>query len=147
MDIIIRKSTVSDAEEILRLYQEYCEFYEIKSDKRDHLLKEFRAYAEDISVGAQFIALDGDVVVAFATLAVSYSAIRMGELIVLKELFICPDYRGKNIGKQLFKACQQYSIDNNYHDMLWMTNTEEYALKTLYDKFGGSEREDDFYNI
>ncbi len=107
------------------------------------MIEMIERYVDDLTVGIQFIARINGVAVGFATVNVSYSAVRMGELLVLSELHVDPDYEGQDVGKSIFRKCQEYSFKMKYMDLLWLTNTEKYALQVLYDRF---EKETEFYS-
>lgn len=139
----ISKTTEDDLEDMLKLMKNYYNFMELSSPREEKLKQKIMNYIHDMSVGVQFIARIDGKPAGYATLDVSYSAVRMGNILVLSELHIDVDYLGQDIGKQLFKFCQDYTIQNKYTDMLWLTNTEKYALQVLYDKF---DKENEFYN-
>ena len=54
--------------------------------------------------------------------------------IFMDDLFISPEYRGKQIAQKLIESVEQYAIENNISTIRWITASDNEAAMKLYDK-------------
>ena len=56
----------------------------------------------------------------------------------LDDLFVNPDFRGKQIGKKLIKALKNMAKSNNWQVIRWITRSDNKKAKKLYDKIANN---------
>ena len=56
----------------------------------------------------------------------------------LDDLFVNPDFRGKQIGKKLIKALKNMAKSNNWQVIRWITHSNNKTAKKLYDKIANN---------
>lgn len=59
--------------------------------------------------------------------------------IYLEDIFVDVDYRGKGIGKALFKAVATKAYENGFERMDWVCLTNNYPSLEFYKKIGAKE--------
>ena len=64
---------------------------------------------------------------------------KFADYMLLDNVAILPEFQGKGFGKQLIAFAEQYSSENNYHEIWLYTNIKMTENIKLYHKLGYSE--------
>lgn len=72
----------------------------------------------DSKVCEAFVAEENGVVIGFSLYYTSYSTWR-GKCIYLEDLYVKPEYRGKQVGYKLFELVREEAIKRGYKRMDW----------------------------
>jgi len=131
--IQIKRITIAEIKDILPLFDGYRVFYQMESDivaatkfLRSRITKEesiiFAAYENNKAVG-------------FTQLYYTFSSVSLQESLILNDLFVHADYRGKSIGEQLLLKAQEFCKENSYKGLALETAIDNPAQK-LYEKLG-----------
>ena len=131
--IQIKRITIAEIKDILPLFDGYRVFYKMESDivaatkfLRSRITKEesiiFAAYENNKAVG-------------FTQLYYTFSSVSLQESLILNDLFVHADYRGKSIGEQLLLKTQEFCKENSYKGLALETAIDNPAQK-LYEKLG-----------
>ena len=132
---------------MLELLKLYFDFYEVSYPSDDKLKFIVSQLAGGTSHGIQFIAYDEEEPIGFSTLYFTHSTLSASKITTMNDLYVKQKWRGTNAAKSLFETCTQYSKDNGYNKMEWVTAKDNFRGQGFYDKMGGSKSEWLFYSI
>ncbi len=79
------------------------------------------------------VAKQGDVILGFAHYIIHRSTWAVNNFCYLEDLFVAPEVRGKNIGKQLIEYVQQQAKDIQCARLYWHTQESNHVAQKLYD--------------
>jgi GNAT superfamily N-acetyltransferase len=133
--MIVRKADKGDLESLSILFDNYRKFYKKNADiiGAGIFLKE-RISKNDSEI---FIAVnDKGVVMGFVQLYPLFSSTRMKRLWLLNDLFIEPEYRGKNISIALINECKNLCHKTDSCGMILETAKDNSIGNSLYLKTG-----------
>lgn len=147
MGLKIRVVDANDSERIKPLMLEYiCDFYHCPRPDDSHLDALIRQLAEK-KVGQQWLAMDGEKPVGFATVYFTVSTLSARPALILHDLFVQADYRGQKIGEALFKACNLFKVDQGFSFMQWDTARDNVSAQKFYERLGGKTGDWILYTI
>lgn len=131
--INIREINKTDIEQVALLFDAYRVFYEKPSDivaAKNFLLERFENKESTI-----FVAENAEnKIVGFVQLYPLFSSTRMKKLLLLNDLYISEDYRGKGISVQLIDACKAFCITTNACGLMLETAKSNVVGNKLYPK-------------
>lgn len=134
----IRPANRADAPAICRLIRELAEYEKLTHEARfdeghvaEHLFGE-RRYAEVL------LAEDDGQVVGFALFFHNYSTFVGKPGIYLEDLFVLPDYRGREHGKTLFQAVARVAVERGCGRMEWAALNWNEPAVAFYKRFGAT---------
>ncbi len=138
MSINVRPAEKKDRDELTKLMYEYVvDFYQRprpEVGKMHHIIELLLEQEE----GVQFVAEKGGKLAGFATLYFTYSTTRADKITVMNDLYVVEEDRGSGVAQELFKACEDYTKENGYVHMSWVTAPDNYRAQRFYEKMGGS---------
>ncbi|WP_405414312.1 GNAT family N-acetyltransferase [Maribacter sp. Asnod1-A12] len=131
--IQIKRITIAEINDILPLFDSYRVFYKMESDidAATKFLKSRITKEESII----FAAYENNKAVGFAQLYYTFSSVSLQESLILNDLFVHADYRGKSFGEQLLLKAQEFCKENSYKGLALETAIDNPAQK-LYEKLG-----------
>jgi len=135
--IIILKADISDIEPVANLFDAYREFY---------------GKSKDIALSIQFIndrmnsnessillaKIKGEYV-GFTQLYPFFSSVRATRLMVLNDLFVYPEYRGKGVAKRLIESAVELAKSEGCGGLILETTEDNIHAQSLYEKLGWAE--------
>ena len=126
----VSKRNLSEVLPLLRAYQEFYEVAEVSDSENEKFFSQF----SDTSVfGCQFLFRESGKAVAFATVYFTFTSTIASKVAVLNDLYVCPEYRGKKIGRQLLDHCHSYAVTNGAARLQWVTAPDNKPAQRLYD--------------
>lgn len=135
--IVVRPVTQDDFPELKKLMMEYIvDFYEFEPPSDEQLVTLMKLLLEQRE-GMQFVAESDGRLIGFATLYFTYSTLRAAKVIVMNDLYVQEAYRGTGAASKLFTACKEYTANNGFANMSWVTAEDNYRAQRFYDKIGG----------
>lgn len=143
----IETATEKHLEAMVELLKLYFDFYEVNYPSDDKLQFLVSQLAGGTTHGIQFIAYEEEEPIGFSTLYFTYSTLSASKITIMNDLYVKQKWRGTDVAKSLFEACTQYSKDNGYSKMEWVTAKDNFRGQGFYDKMGGNKSEWLFYNI
>lgn len=132
-------------EEVLPLIAQYQEFYKVKDISTEKNRAFFAQFGESSPLGCQFVFRESGTVVGFATVYFSFTSTIVAKVAVLNDLYTCPEFRGKGIGKQLIEHCRAYAAREGAARLQWVTAPDNEQAQKLYDSMATGKSSWYFY--
>ncbi|PHU99554.1 GNAT family N-acetyltransferase [Iodobacter sp. BJB302] len=138
--LTIRQADLNDLHEIWRLwgawalFDEYRQHFNQKADlEAGHQYLVERLKAGD---SVLFTACEGTKTVGFAQLYWNLSSLRMQKTLLLNDLFVTKDARGRGVGRALIKAAEDFAATHHVGYMEMESEASEAKALTLYQDAG-----------
>ena len=131
--ITIVKGTEEHLDQLVPLFDGYRVFYEQDSDP--HAARKFLKGLTDRDESIVFLAFMDQEAVGFTQLFRSFSSVAMRPLLILNDLYVLPEQRGKGIGEALLAHAKSYCQQLNYRGLALETAVDNPAQK-LYERLG-----------
>ena len=137
----IRKATSADLTVVSKIFDEYRQFYGRESD-----LDGAHAFLKDrIHHGESTILLATDTdgrVAGFTQLYPGFSSVSMGRILILNDLFIRPEYRGRGIAQKLIQSGIDFARESGTIRLSLSTARTNSSAQALYEKLGWKKEEE-----
>lgn len=131
--------TLANVQDVVTLFDAYRVFYEQESNvSAANQFLESRITNEESII---FMALKGDIPVGFTQLYPTFSSVSLQSFLILNDLFVLPEHRGKEIGQALLEKAKSYCKKKNLKGLALETAKENPAQK-LYEKLGWKKDEE-----
>ena len=141
----IRQATLIDLEFIIPLFDGYRQFYKQPSDiegARSFLKERFTHNESTIYVA--HTASNTQELVGFTQVYPLFSSVSMERMLLLNDLYIHPDHRGKGIGTLLINRVKELCTTTGQKGIALQTGTTNPAQK-LYERLGFTKDPDLHY--
>ena len=126
----VSKGNLTEVLPLIRAYQEFYKVAEVSDSKNE---KFFSQFSETSDAGCQFLFREAGKAVGFATVYFTFTSTIASKVAVLNDLYTCPEYRGKKIGRQLIEHCHNYALINGAARLQWITAPSNKPAQRLYD--------------
>ena len=133
---MVRPITESELESVLPLIEDYQRFYRVAQPQRDHNREFFRRFLEPSREGVLLGAWDDSELVGFACLYWTFSSVRATDVVLLNDLLVRPDTRGRGVGLELIEAARDVARDRGVPLVRWWTEVSNERAQRLYDRTG-----------
>ena len=130
----IQPLTERDLEPALPLFAGYQRFYGVErpDDRRNEDF--FRRFVAPSQDGLLLGAWEADRLVGFACLYWTFSSINAAPIVLLSDLFVAEDQRGRGTGRALIEASVAAARERGVHHLEWLTAQDNVAAQILYDR-------------
>ena len=116
----------------------YCDFYEVEHPDEDGLRGMSAALIDaPDDQGFLLVADEGGTVAGFAACGWKWSSLRGARCVVMEDLFVDPEHRGRGIADELVAQCAATAKRHGAAVMLWETQPENKRAQAVYDRAGG----------
>lgn len=133
--VVVRKAIEADFISIVGLFDAYRQFYGFESDCEAAQI--FLRRRVDAGDSILFVArLPGGAISGFAQLYHGLSSIRMVPTMVLNDLYVTPEYRGKGIASCLLGAARDEAKAAEIETLSLSTQVDNHTARTLYERDG-----------
>lgn len=142
--IQIKRAHQGHLNELVHLFDAYRMFYKKESNLEGakHFLSERMQQKESII----FVALMEEKLVGFTQLYPLFSSTNMMPILLLNDLFVAKEHRGKQISKGLVKAAQEHCKITKANGISLETEKNNIPGNALYPKMGFTlDQEHNFY--
>lgn len=131
----IRAATLSDLTQLAHLFDGYRIFYKQPSDieHAEKFLEERISKNQSQILVAE---MEAGILGGFVQLYPIYSSVRMCKLWLLNDLFVAPEYRGKNVGVRLMENAKQLAVATQACGLILETAKSNEIGNALYPKVG-----------
>jgi ribosomal protein S18 acetylase RimI-like enzyme len=141
----IKRAELKNLDEIAKIFDEYREFYEKKSDlngAREFLFDRFVNFQSII-----FIAYDNqnEKIAGFTQLYPVFSSLSMGRALILNDLFVREEYRKRGVAKSILQYVKDYASTYKLKGVELSTAITNKKAQSLYESFG-FKRDEEFYH-
>jgi GNAT superfamily N-acetyltransferase len=135
----VRPAKHDEVEAIIPLMLAYCDFYEVEHPN-EAALAEMAGSLIDVPDDEGFLLVAADdegPPAGFAACGWKWSSLRGARVVVMEDLYVTPDYRGRGIADQLIGECASIARANGAPAMLWGTQPSNKRAQAVYDRVGG----------
>lgn len=135
---MIEKLTTKNFNLLLPLVAKYQEFYNATDIDEQINRIHFYRFAEDDARGVIHLYMADNLAVGFSTIYFNYSSVLPGEVGVLNDLFVLPEYRGKGYGAKLIEHAVDQIKQRGIKRLQWLTMKSNEQAQKLYDRLPAS---------
>lgn len=137
-NIDVRPAKASDRADWLRLWQGYCEFYEVAIPEEVTTATWHRLNSEGSGMHC-FVATQDGAVLGFANAVVHPHTWGTSDCCYLEDLFVDMDARGLGIGRALIDALVTWAKARGCGEVYWHTNATNSTARRLYDTYAAAD--------
>jgi GNAT superfamily N-acetyltransferase len=123
---------------LIAAYQRFYEAENVDDERNRAFFSRFIAPSED---GMLLGAWQGEGLVGYACLYWHFTSLIPAETVLMNDLFIAEDQRGKGIGRALIDASTQVTRERGAHHLEWATAPGNVTAQRLYDSTGAERSE------
>ena len=140
--ITIRKSTITDLDEVTKIFDKYRQSYGETSNliASRQFIKERLSNNESII----FIAEENNNTVGFTQLYPIFSSVSLSRVFILNDLYVNETYRRRGIGKDLLLKAEEFASYNNASRVTLNVLRKNKIGQSLYNS-SGWDRDEQFY--
>ena len=144
--MITRKATISDIQNLSKLFDNYRIFYEKQTDLKsaeNYLTERIKNKDSEIFVTE----IEENKLIGFVQLYPIFSSTKMQRLWLLNDLFVDENFRGKGVSIQLIEKCKGLCHETNACGIILETAKTNEIGNNLYPKAGFSlDLEQNYYS-
>jgi GNAT superfamily N-acetyltransferase len=123
-----------DFEALLPLIAAYQRFYKVEEIDGDRNRSFFRRFVEPSDDGRLLAARDGDgLIVGYACLYWHFSSLQATETVLMNDLYVVPEARGRGVGRALIEASAAVARERGAAWLEWATAPDNHTAQRLYD--------------
>jgi GNAT superfamily N-acetyltransferase len=139
----IEIAPVSDAEfeQLLPLIGAYQRFYEVEDVDEERNRSFFRRFLAPSEAGMLIGARDGGRFLGYACLYWHFSSTLARETVLMNDLYVEADARGKGVGRALIEASRDVARERGAAHLEWATAPDNHTAQRLYDSTGAERSE------
>jgi GNAT superfamily N-acetyltransferase len=116
---------------LISAYQRFYEVEEVDADRNRSFFRRFLAPSED---GLLLAARDeAGVILGYACLYWHFSSLQALETVLMNDLFVAPEARGRGVGRTLIEATAQVARERGAAWVEWSTAPDNHTAQRLYD--------------
>lgn len=136
MTITIERAGLDDLPRLAPLFDAYRQFYRYPAEPllAEHFLRERLSRDESVV----FLAADDETGagLGFTQLYPTFCSTAAVRLLVLYDLFVAPEGRGRGIGRKLMERAHRYGRDNHFGRIMLQTAHTNTTAQALYESLG-----------
>jgi GNAT superfamily N-acetyltransferase len=130
----------AEFESLLPLIAAYQRFYEVDEVDTDRNRSFFRRFLEPSEDGLLLAARDEDgAILGYACLYWHFSSLQATETVLMNDLFVAPEARGRGIGRALIEAAAAVARERGAAWLEWATAPDNHTAQRLYDSLTGEK--------
>jgi GNAT superfamily N-acetyltransferase len=116
---------------LIAAYQHFYEVHDIDNDRNRSFFRRFLAPSAD---GELLAARDeGGMILGYACLYGHFASTRAVETVLMNDLFVAPEARGRGIGRALIEASAAVARERGAAWLEWATAPDNHTAQRLYD--------------
>jgi GNAT superfamily N-acetyltransferase len=123
---------------LIAAYQRFYEVEEIDEERNRTIFRRFLAPSED---GLLLGARRDEKFVGYACLYWHFSSLAACESVLMNDLFVSEDARGKGVGRALIEATAEVARERGAPFVEWSTAPDNHTAQHLYDATGAERTE------
>lgn len=123
---------------MIAAYQRFYEVEDVDEERNRDFFSRFLAPSED---GMLLGAWRGEKLVGYACLYWHFTSLVPAETVLMNDLYVAEDLRGKGIGRALIEASAEVARKRGAHHLEWATAPGNKVAQRLYDRTGAERSE------
>jgi len=135
-EVRIEPIAASQFETLLPLIASYQRFYEVEEIDEGRNRAFFRRFLDPSDDGLLLGAWDGERLVGYVCLYWHFSSTLAVETVLMNDLFVDLETRGKGVGRALIEASAGVARARDAHHLEWATAPDNHTAQRLYDSTG-----------
>jgi GNAT superfamily N-acetyltransferase len=132
-EVEIAPVSAADYDEVLSLIAAYQRFYEVEDIDEDRNRAFFRRFLAPSDDGLLLGARAEGRLVGHACLYWHHNSLLAAETVLLYDLFVVPEVRGKGVGRALIEASAEVARERGAAQLEWSTAPDNHTAQRLYD--------------
>ncbi len=139
--IRIEPISVAQFETLLPMIADYLRFYEVEDIDEERNRAFFSRFIDPSDDGTLIAAWEGDRLLGYACLYWHLSSLSAAETVLMNDLYVDEDARGKGVGRSLIEAAAEIARRRGAHSLEWSTAPDNRTAQRLYDSTGAERSE------
>jgi GNAT superfamily N-acetyltransferase len=139
--------TPAQFEELLPMIAAYQRFYEVEDIDEERNRAFFRRFLAPSEDGMLLGAREDGHFAGYACLYWHLSSLRASESVLMNDLYVAEDRRGRGVGRALIEASAEVARERGASVLEWTTDPENHTAQRLYDTTGAKRYEELEYNL
>ncbi|HSS34080.1 MAG TPA: GNAT family N-acetyltransferase [Solirubrobacterales bacterium] len=133
--------SVEQYEELLPLIAAYQRFYEVEEIDEERNSDFFRRFLAPSDDGLLLGARAEDRFLGYACLYWHFSSLSAEDAVLMNDLFVEPNARGRGVGRALIEAAAEVARERGAAYLEWSTAPDNHTAQRLYDSTGAERSE------
>ncbi len=139
--IQVEPVAASGYEELLPMIAAYQRFYEVEQIDEERNRAFFRRFLAPSEVGMLLGAREDGRLLGYACLYWHFYSTRAAETVLMNDLFVAEEARGRGIGRALIEASAAVARERGALSLDWATAPDNATAQRLYDSTGAQRSE------
>jgi len=140
----IKRADLRDLDQLTPLFGGYMDFYGQVKDPVKH--REFLSERIENNESTIFMAVDdNENGIGFTQVYPSFTSVGLDKILILNDLFIHADHRGKGVGRALIDAVKNLALEVGAVRFDLETGVDNIAAQRLYENYGFTKTEGYYY--
>ncbi len=131
----------AEFERLLPLIAAYQRFYEVEDVDEERNRSFFRRFLPPSEDGMLLGARDGEEILGYACLYWHFSSTQAVETVLMNDLFVSEEARGRGIGRALIEASAAVARERGAAKLEWATAPDNVTAQRLYDSTAAERSE------
>ena len=135
----IREATESDLPALLPLLRGYCDFYEANPSDAglERMARAVIAAPEDEAFLLVATDAESGEILGFAACGWKWSSLRGARIVILEDLFVAVQARGRGHADALIEATAEVARRHGAPAVTWLTAPDNHRAQAVYNRVGG----------
>jgi GNAT superfamily N-acetyltransferase len=146
-EVEIAPVTAAQFEELLPMIAAYQHFYEVEDIEEERNRAFFRRFIAPSEDGMLLGARENGGFAGYACLYWHLSSLRASESVLMNDLYVEADQRGRGVGRALIEASAEVARERGASHLEWATDPDNHTAQRLYDTTGAKRHEQFEYNL
>jgi GNAT superfamily N-acetyltransferase len=138
--LTIRPIQPQDLEQLVQLCAEHAKYERQTYNPNGKLVALEKTILGDAPKAFIWVVAEEQKLLGFASLTLDFSTWDAAEFAHLDCLYLQPETRGKGIGKALFQAVLEFSVNRNCLNLQWQTPDWNTSAIAFYEHLGASRK-------
>jgi GNAT superfamily N-acetyltransferase len=135
-EVRVEPVSAQQLERLLPMIAAYQRFYGVEDVDEERNRNFFSRFLAPSTDGVLLGAWRGEELVGYACLYWHFTSLVPAETVLMNDLYVAEDLRGKGIGRVLIEASAEVARKRGAHHLEWATAPDNKTAQRLYDRTG-----------